>query len=1311
MATLLLQAAGGALGGMVGGPMGAMAGRAIGAIAGAAIDGALMGGGEGDGTRTVEGPRLREMPGLGSTEGAPIPRVYGRARVGGELIWATRFEEVASTQVSRARAPGGKSTGKPTQTVKTAYSYYANLAIGLCEGPVAFVRRVWADGREIDQNAIVMRFHNGSETQAPDPLIVAKEGAGNAPAYRGLAYVVFEYLPLEAYGNRIPQFSFEVVRPVDGLGQMIRAVCIIPGATEFGYSPTAVTRLLEPGVTRTETRHDLTRSSDIIASLDALQALCPNLQRVSLVVSWFGDDLRAGSCTIAPRVEDNVRVTEGATWQVGPLTRADARAVSRVNDAPAYGGTPSDASVLALIATLRARGLEVVLYPFVMMDVAADNTLPDPWTGASSQPPYPWRGRITCHPSPERVDSPDGTATAALQVAALFGSAAPGDFAVTDGQITYSGPTEWSIRRHIMHYATLAAQAGGVDGFIIGSEMVGLTRVRSASGVYPAVSQLIALASDMRSILGAGTKITYAADWTEYGAHVRNSGAEVRFPLDPLWASANIDAIGIDYYPPISDWRDGLDHADLAEARSIYDVEYLRGRLAAGETFDWYYASEDDRTQQVRTPITDGAYNKPWIYRAKDLSGWWSNAHVERVGGIELGSATAWIPSSKPIWLTEIGIPAVDKGPNGPNVFPDPKSSENAAPPFSRGVRDDLVQLRGLEAILSRFDTALPGHPLGANPLSPVYGGPMVDPSCIFVWAWDARPFPAFPDQSDVWADGANWETGHWITGRLESVPLDRLISKITSDFSLPEPVVSEIDGLVDGYVIERPLSARGALEPLMRAFGLDAIASAGVLGFRGRAGRTITPIASADLMPDRDGETLRVTRVQETELPRELRLSFTDGEGEYRSRTMASRRLGGSARRESSAEIAAVMRPAEAQRLADIWLQDLWAGRETISFSVSPQRIELEVGDIISIDVPDPGRRWRITRLVDGSERRVSARAVEPSVFEMSAPALPRLRRSAPAIAGKPAVVVLDLPLAMGDPPGLQWLAAYADPWPGALTVWRSTDGATFAPLATIDLPAVIGETLTELPAGPLWRWDEATRLDLRLRGGSLSSLDDLSALDGSNTLAIQGPDGVWEILTAAHAELTGTGTFRISHLLRGLGGSEGAAMRPVPSGARVVVLDNALVPLTTSPADIGRPIRFRVGPAGVDHADPAMREIVATAGSLALQPYAPVHVVARRIAAGVDISWVRRTRSGGDAWEIVDIPLGEGAERYEIDVMSGAVLRRTLTTASPSALYLSADEIADFGIRQTGLTLRIAQMSAAVGRGMSFSATIPII
>jgi hypothetical protein len=359
-----------------------------------------------------------------------------------------------------------------------------------------------------------MRLHPGSETQSAYPLIVAKEGAQNAPAYRGLAYVVFERLPLADFGNRVPQFSFEVVRPVDGLNRMIRAVCLVPGASEFGYDTLPVMQVLDLGKTRPENRHQMHSDTDVAASLDALQALCPNLRRVSLVVSWFGDDLRAGSCLIEPRGDVKTKTTDGAAWSVAGLTRQDAKAVSLVDGAPAYGGTPSDESVIRLIRNLKARGLEVVLYPFVMMDVPIGNDLPDPY-GGTGQSPYPWRGRITCHPAPGRSGSPDGTGAAATQIEQWFTRSA-------------------GFNRMVLHYADLAERASGVHGFILGSELVGLTRVRSSSGVYPAVTKLKALAGQVRAILRSSTRIVYAADWTEYGAHVLDGGDEVRFPLDPL---------------------------------------------------------------------------------------------------------------------------------------------------------------------------------------------------------------------------------------------------------------------------------------------------------------------------------------------------------------------------------------------------------------------------------------------------------------------------------------------------------------------------------------------------------------------------------------------------------------------------------------------------------------------------------------------------------------------------------------------------------------------------------------------------------
>jgi len=1285
MATLILQTAGAAAGTALGGPIGGIIGSALGAAAGSGIDGALFGGGAGP--RVVEGPRLTEVAGLTSTEGDPIPRLYGRARLGGTLIWASRPLETANTAVERAGAAAKGGGGQ--KTVRTAYAYSVDLAVGLCEGPVAGVRRIWADGRELDLTTLNYRLHRGTTDQAPDPLIVAKEGA--APAYRGLAYLVFERLALAEFGNRVPQFAFEVVRPVAGLADRIRAVCLIPGSTEFGLDPALVTEDAGHGTTRPANRFQLQGVTDVIASLDALQALCPNLKTVSVVASWFGDDLRAGHCTVAPKVDNATKVTTGDTWAVGGLTRAQAGLVSTTPEGhPAYGGTPSDAGLTRLVAELHRRGLEVVLYPFLMMDVAQGNGLPDPRDpSAAGQPPYPWRGRITCDPAPGVAGSPDGTADAGAQVAAFFAQ----------------------YRGLVMHYADLAAGwAVPLAGFVVGSECVGLTRVRGAGDTYPAVEGFRGLAHAVRDRPGAAVPLVYAAAWTEYGAHVRDGGATVRFPLDALFADPAIHAVGIDYYPPITDWRDGPDHLDLTEADGIYDRAYLAHRLGAGEAFDWYYASEADRAAQVRTPITDGAQGKPWVFRAKDLVGWWSNRHWERDGGVET-RATAWVPEGKPIWLTEIGVPAVDKGTNGPNVFPDPKSAESASPPFSDDTRDDLIQTRGLTAILERFDAGTPGFEPAHNPVSARYGGPMVPTDAIFVWCWDARPYPAFPDFDTVWADAGNWSVGHWITGRIEGLELDRLVAAILADCRFDGPARITGAAQLDGYVLDRPLSARAALEPLARLYGLDVAAVAGTLSVRGPRGERPLAIAADDLVASGDGAPLAQVRAEESELPRSLEVTVTDAEGgAYRRITAAASRPTGARRRETRFEAAVVTRRAQGEALAEAMLDADLAARDTATFSLSPRRIDLEPGDLLCL--PGEAAPHRIVRLADSpAGRRIETRAV-PRHGRVRAGERPDTspRRSPPALSGPPFAAILDLPQDTGDPTPLQVLAVRAEPWPGEIAVWRAEDGGQLVLHALVDHPACLGETLTPLPPGPLWRFDRAARLDVRLGAArGLASVTAAAALAGANRFALVDADGTVEIVAATGVVLTGPDTYRLTGFLRGLAGSEAAAGRTLAAGSLIVRLDEALVPLVTRLDEAGRPFRYRIGPAIRDPADPLFVERRATAGLGPFRPLAPVHLRARRTEEGLRLTWTGRVRRDGDAWESVAVPPDPLLQGYRVDIHDpgGAVLRSVETT-EPSVLY--AEAAADFGGPVTTIEASVVPLGTLTGPGPALRARVPV-
>lgn len=300
-----------------------------------------------------------------ASQGDPVKQVFGRARVAGTVIWAARLKENRST--TRA-----SKTSPKTET----YAYSLSFAVALCEGPIGGIGRVWADGQLIDLSRIGYRLYLGDETQTPDALIEAIEGT--APAYRGLAYLVFEDLDITPYGNRPPNLSVEVFRraPGDDLESRIEGVCLIPGAGEFIYAtaPNAVLNGLTGAAF--ETQHAGDGKTDFAVSLDQLEAQLPNVKRVTLVVSWFGDSLEAGMCRIRPGVEAADRRTSPLQWSVSGCERGDAHLISAIDGRPAYGGTPSDAVVIDAIIELNRRGFEVTLLPFILMDCDG----------------YPWRG-------------------------------------------------------------------------------------------------------------------------------------------------------------------------------------------------------------------------------------------------------------------------------------------------------------------------------------------------------------------------------------------------------------------------------------------------------------------------------------------------------------------------------------------------------------------------------------------------------------------------------------------------------------------------------------------------------------------------------------------------------------------------------------------------------------------------------------------------------------------------------------------------------------------------------------------------------
>jgi hypothetical protein len=288
--------------------------------------------------------------------------------------------------------------------------------------------------------------------------------------------------------------------------------------------------------------------------------------------------------------------------------------------------------------------------------------------------------------------------------------------------------------------------------------------------------------------------------------------------------------------------------------------------------------------------------------------------------------------------------------------------------------------------------------------------------------------------------------------------------------------------------------------------------------------------------------------------------------------------------------------------------------------------------------------------------------------------------------------------------------VAVFADPWPGPVAIWSSGDGLSYTRTALALAPSIVGVTLDDLPAGPAGRFDHASKVRVELSGGALVSVADTALLNGANVAALQRPDGAWEIVQFAAAELVAERTYELSRLLRGQAGSEWAMADPLPAGAPFVLLDQHVVPLARGLDRLGRNMHLRIVAAGRDHGDVAAVAMTLTPQATALRPLSPAHLAARRTNDGILLRWVRRTRIDGDSWETQEVPLGEASEAYQIDILDGVNVIRTLAASSPSALYTNADEISDFGAPQSDLTFRVTQMSASVGRGFSAEATFAL-
>ncbi len=276
--------------------------------------------------------------------------------------------------------------------------------------------------------------------------------------------------------------------------------------------------------------------------------------------------------------------------------------------------------------------------------------------------------------------------------------------------------------------------------------------------------------------------------------------------------------------------------------------------------------------------------------------------------------------------------------------------------------------------------------------------------------------------------------------------------------------------------------------------------------------------------------------------------------------------------------------------------------------------------------------------------------------------------------------------------------IASEGTSWKGSV-VYRSDDGGeaggnTFTSITQTNTETIMGNVYSLIGDLPATTWDDATEIYVTILGGELSSVSEIAVLNGANACVCGD-----EIIQFQNATLIDTNVYKLTRLLRGRLGTEAETANHV-LGERFVLLDSGVIRQSTPLYTIGLSQYYKAVTVGALIAD--TDETNFTYAGNKFKPWSPVSIAATRdISDNLTINWIRRTRLGGEWRDGVDVPLSEETESYEIDIMDGVTVVRTITSTTQTAAYSAADQTTDFGSPQASIDVKIYQMSAIVGRG----------
>jgi len=620
-------------------------------------------------------------------------------------------------------------------------------------------------------------------------------------------------------------------------------------------------------------------------------------------------------------------------------------------------------------------------------------------------------------------------------------------------------------------------------------------------------------------------------------------------------------------------------------------------------------------------------------------------------------------------------------------------------PYFSKGLRDDEVQQRYYQAFSRHFGEA------ENNPQADVYDGLMVDRNRMFAWARDARPFPVFPNDRETCSDGENYAKGHCINGRVSNRTLASVVAEICMAACVTRFDVTGLRGVVRGFVQGDAADGRAALQPLMLRHGFDAVERDGVLQFVMRGGTSAAVLEVDDLAVSQEVEgDIELNRLADAELAGRVRLNFVLAENAFDTVAEEAILHDEATFGVAQSETEELLTRGEGRQTVERWLAETRVARDRVKLALLPSQADVGAGDVIEIGSSGgQSKSFRVERVTQQEGQLLEGARVERQNYEASQMS-EDVKMHSGFVAPVPVQsLLLDVPLMTGEEvPHAPHIVVTGRPWPGSAAVYTSDQDEGYSLNTLIDHAAIVGVTENVLSRAPGGRWDLGEALQVRLFSGALTSVSIEEVLNGKNLAFVgSGKPDEWEALQFQSAELVGERRYLVSRRLRGQLGTD--AMMPdvwMPD-SWFVVMSREVTQLTLNRKKRRYAQHLRVGPTQRPVTDPTYTHHIHAFSGVGLRPYAPVHLAQVKQQGGdLQLSWIRRARLDGDAWDGLETPIAEEAEAYLVRVRRGTQVLREVQVDQQSWVYSNALQAEDGGV--TGIEIDVAQISSTYGPGL---------